>query len=77
MNPTPTPPLPDRLPQTLLDIAAEVEADEMSGVRLIHSVGAVSRPSPCPRKHLLRTPCLPRPLALKSRPGRGARGEGG
>ncbi|MCC7389649.1 MAG: hypothetical protein IT431_12870 [Phycisphaerales bacterium] len=28
MNPTPTPPLPDRLPRALLDIAAEVEADE-------------------------------------------------
>ncbi|MCC7390630.1 MAG: hypothetical protein IT431_17925 [Phycisphaerales bacterium] len=28
MNPTPTPPLPDRLPQTLLDLAAEVEAAE-------------------------------------------------
>lgn len=29
MNPSPTPPLPNRLPQVLLDIAAEVEAVEI------------------------------------------------
>ena len=28
MTPSPTPPPPDRLPQVLLDIAAEVEGDE-------------------------------------------------
>lgn len=59
----------DRLPD-LLDVAAAVTS-KVSRIR------EAARPFPCPRKHLLRTPCLPRPLPLKSRPGRGARGEGG
>ncbi|GMV70164.1 MAG: hypothetical protein AMXMBFR77_00030 [Phycisphaerales bacterium] len=54
----------DRLTQTLLDIAAEVEATEHHpGHRGAHF------------KQLSATPCLPRPLPLKSRPGRGFRGE--
>lgn len=54
----------DRLTQTLLDIAAEVEATEHH-----------PRHRGAPPKQLSATPCLSRLLPLKSRPGRGARGE--
>jgi|GEM_PF-6688696 len=49
----------DRFATTELNIAADIS-----------SLGA----SPCPRKHLLRTPCLSRHSALESSPpGRKAR----
>jgi hypothetical protein len=59
----------DRFHHALLDIAAEVEAAEAQ-------LTASHRTAHDRWKQSCASPCLPRPLPLQSRPGRGARGEG-
>lgn len=60
INPSPTPPLPARLPQVLLDIASEVEAVE---TRLKEQIIAAARAGDCDRVVALAEQWLTKPPA--------------